>query len=519
MALNTYIGARYVPKIEGEWTSTVAYEPLSVVLWQGNSYTSVCAVPVGVDINDENYWVISGNYNAQVEQYRQEVFAEIENRKQADEAIIKRIGYLENYVTPQEYGAVGDNVNDDTTAIQTAINSGKPVYIPGGTYKITSTLIVESNTVIFGEGKEIVNINTNGMCDGMHITGYFNIVKDLKISGRVDRSVTIMPTNGVLVDYTATSPDIFDNTNTIIGVGIYFFENGISIVNTSRQTIVERCVVSVTSVGINCAGTDNFITNCICSYATNGMRIYNNNHVSNCKCFEISNVAYILSGSNCTFSNINCQQFLTGLYIVGSNNLVSGFNCNVAGYYFDRTSETHVTNHNGNVVSVDGSYNNIQISYSSTAEYYVNNIITSNPDGSSNNIIEANINDTQNKDVINAPNNPSFVYTNRVVVNNVVYPKYTVLATLNSSNNSFTIPYGCKYVTLRFMFTMPNSAMYYTCMPIRLGTNTQYVGSVYQSAEYNGCTVMGLADHVLTFSNSTHANNLVQVIVGMEQHG
>lgn len=73
MALNTYIGARYVPKIVGEWTNTVAYEPLSVVLWQGNSYTSVCAVPVGVDISDENYWVISGNYNAQVEQYRKEV--------------------------------------------------------------------------------------------------------------------------------------------------------------------------------------------------------------------------------------------------------------------------------------------------------------------------------------------------------------------------------------------------------------------------------------------------------------
>lgn len=72
---NTYIGARYVPKFATptEWDNTKTYEPLTIVTYQGNSYTSKTFVPVGVDILNDTYWAKTGNYNAQVEQYRQEV--------------------------------------------------------------------------------------------------------------------------------------------------------------------------------------------------------------------------------------------------------------------------------------------------------------------------------------------------------------------------------------------------------------------------------------------------------------
>ena len=74
-----YIGARYVP-IFGrkgeesiEWDNSAPYEPLTIVLYQGNSYTSRQYVPVGVEITNQEFWAITGNYNAQVELYRQEV--------------------------------------------------------------------------------------------------------------------------------------------------------------------------------------------------------------------------------------------------------------------------------------------------------------------------------------------------------------------------------------------------------------------------------------------------------------
>lgn len=73
MAVREYIGARYVPIFDGAWDNTKAYEPLTVVEYQGNSYTSRQAVPTDIAITNEQYWVQTGNYNAQVEAYRQEV--------------------------------------------------------------------------------------------------------------------------------------------------------------------------------------------------------------------------------------------------------------------------------------------------------------------------------------------------------------------------------------------------------------------------------------------------------------
>ena len=73
MSVREYVGARYVPIVVGEWDNTRTYEPLMVVTNQGNSYTSRQYVPAGIEITNESYWVLSANYNAQVEAYRQDV--------------------------------------------------------------------------------------------------------------------------------------------------------------------------------------------------------------------------------------------------------------------------------------------------------------------------------------------------------------------------------------------------------------------------------------------------------------
>lgn len=65
-----YVGARYVPKLMGEWNKALQYEPLSIVTHLGNSFTSKAPVPVNIDISNTDYWVNTGNYNAQVEEYR-----------------------------------------------------------------------------------------------------------------------------------------------------------------------------------------------------------------------------------------------------------------------------------------------------------------------------------------------------------------------------------------------------------------------------------------------------------------
>lgn len=75
MSVTQYVGARYVPLFADPltWDITKTYEPLTIVYYQGNSYTSRQAVPAGIDITNTDFWALTGNYNAQIEQYRTEV--------------------------------------------------------------------------------------------------------------------------------------------------------------------------------------------------------------------------------------------------------------------------------------------------------------------------------------------------------------------------------------------------------------------------------------------------------------
>ena len=134
MSVREYIGARYVPLFANPitWDPTQTYEALTVVLYQGNSYTSRQAVPANIDITNQTYWAQTGNYNAQVEQYRQvvqtfdnritqnaeDIDTETVARQQADTALNTAIGNN------------AENIDAETitrqqadTALQTAINN------------------------------------------------------------------------------------------------------------------------------------------------------------------------------------------------------------------------------------------------------------------------------------------------------------------------------------------------------------------------------------------------------------
>ena len=84
-----YVGARYVPVFANplEWSDTREYEPLTIVSYRGNSYTSMQYVPTSISIADTAYWALTGNFNAQVEAYRAEVRA-FDDRINANAAAI-----------------------------------------------------------------------------------------------------------------------------------------------------------------------------------------------------------------------------------------------------------------------------------------------------------------------------------------------------------------------------------------------------------------------------------------------
>ena len=133
-----YVGARYVPKIMGEWNKALQYEALSVVTYMGNSFTSKVPVPANVEITNEDYWVNTGNYNAQVEEYRQLVNNEILRKP---------------YVSIEEYGAIANT--DITVALNMAIEdcnkTGKNLYIPSKNYIVSAPITINKSICIFGD--------------------------------------------------------------------------------------------------------------------------------------------------------------------------------------------------------------------------------------------------------------------------------------------------------------------------------------------------------------------------------
>jgi hypothetical protein len=65
---------------------------------------------------------------------------------------------LQESVSVKDFGAVGDNTTDDTSAIQAAVNqltSGQGLYFPTGTYKITNEITLPDGIAFnfFGDGK------------------------------------------------------------------------------------------------------------------------------------------------------------------------------------------------------------------------------------------------------------------------------------------------------------------------------------------------------------------------------
>lgn len=163
-----YIGMRYLTKFADpiEWDDTRQYEHLTVVQYQGATYVSKQRVPVGIPITDTNYWLYWADFNAQIEQYRQEVRAMDGRVTQAEsdaEDALEQVGTVAGDVAAIEAilagYAEGDTVKADVSALQTAI---------GNVDAKIGTLPEGETDVVSYVGGEVQVINTD--LDGIDTT-------------------------------------------------------------------------------------------------------------------------------------------------------------------------------------------------------------------------------------------------------------------------------------------------------------------------------------------------------------
>lgn len=170
-----YIGARYVPLFgrKGEtsiqWDNSAPYEPLTIVLYQGDSYTSRQYVPAGVAITDESFWALTGNYNAQIESYRREVqgfsdridAVEESNLAQTDQLAGTSPSGLKNLITTNT-----EHLADVDEQLAGTTNSGLRGLIANNTEKIDTNTenIAAHEQQLAGSSdsglKTLINANT-----------------------------------------------------------------------------------------------------------------------------------------------------------------------------------------------------------------------------------------------------------------------------------------------------------------------------------------------------------------------
>ncbi len=97
---------------------------------------------------------------------------------------------LQQTLSVKDFGAVGNGSADDTLAIQDALNagSGRTVYFPAGTYRVSSTLVVKTKTTLLGDGinKSILKLTSGfsastAMLRNDVVTGTVNVYYDTDI--------------------------------------------------------------------------------------------------------------------------------------------------------------------------------------------------------------------------------------------------------------------------------------------------------------------------------------------------
>jgi len=139
----------------------------------------------------------------------------------------------------KDYGAIGDGVTDDTTAIQRALNDNDVVYAPEGIYLISSPMAIWKNNSRFHcEGELKVN-----NCSAVLITGNSNNIYIKRIGTVVDYTG-----NGIQIGSSTASPyynNIEIGTTGRLSNGIWFTPDGTGVACTTvrfKEIIAERCI-------------------------------------------------------------------------------------------------------------------------------------------------------------------------------------------------------------------------------------------------------------------------------------
>lgn len=162
-ANNIYVGARYIPRIMGEYNNETAYEALDIVTSGGVGYISRQPVPAGTAVTNKEYWAMWGSGNAAIDALTQRVSTN-ENDITALETSLQQTNQnLENLVIPWEPASTlkGDGSTDNTAAFG-QLDPNTPVSLMPGNYLISGNVTIPCAVQFLPGAKLVYNAATPG---------------------------------------------------------------------------------------------------------------------------------------------------------------------------------------------------------------------------------------------------------------------------------------------------------------------------------------------------------------------
>lgn len=276
MATLQYIGARYVPAFylnsqnTPEWESGVAYEPLTIVTYNNNSYTSRKPVPaeIGNPSANPEYWAQTGVYNAQIGQLQTDVTALQRDVEDLQDAI--------KWYTPEMYGAKGDGVTDDTAAFtQMFAEIGNDAAILcSGRYILTDQIAITQHNLKISGGFTRSEFNptirftrTNPQTPDIYITGSGIGFSNLVFQGSGTSN------NETLIEINAVNND--GNIDAIFNA-CGFFSAYRALMVRGRNVLVMNSILSTLIVGYD-VDTITGLTTEYRGYIVQGCRVHSCN--------------------------------------------------------------------------------------------------------------------------------------------------------------------------------------------------------------------------------------------------
>lgn len=141
-----------------------------------------------------------------------------------------------------DFGAKGDGINDDTQAITDALATNRPVYLPKGTYLISSALQIPYQGHMFGDGWQLSKLK----CKTSVFTGNFVNIGGYGLLEKLSFITDGTQAGTAIKVWDSSDQYSFTGYISIRDVTIYGFTNGIYINNIFlfelHKAIIQNCV-------------------------------------------------------------------------------------------------------------------------------------------------------------------------------------------------------------------------------------------------------------------------------------